>query len=190
MADPPRTIVLARHGKPEWDERTPIAGHALAGWIQGRDAAPIVAGYPPPPDLVRIAGSSGVLAASPLRRSLESAEAVAPGVPPVVNPLFREVFLPTEIRSGLRLPPKVWSSLARLVWYGGWSPGVESYAEARLRAARAATLLDELASAHASVLLVGHGILNGFIGRRLRQDGWSGPWFRPVRLWSYAVYRR
>jgi len=190
MAGPPRTIVLARHGKPEWDERTPIPGHALAEWIQGRDAAPIVASYAPPPDLVRIAGSSGVLAASPLRRSLESAEAVAPSVAPVVSPVFQEVFLPTEIRSGLRLPPKQWSSLARLAWYGGWSPGVESYPEARERAARAAKMLDELASAHTTVLLVGHGILNGFIGWRLRRAGWSGPWFRPRRLWSYAVYRR
>jgi broad specificity phosphatase PhoE len=183
-------IVLARHGKPDWDEKTPIPGRALAEWVRGRDAAPIDRSSRPPAELVRIAQSSRVLAASPLRRSIESAELVAPGIAPQVNSLFHEVFLPTAIPSGLRLRPTVWSSLARLAWYCGWSPGVETFAAARHRASRAAVVLAELALAHESVLLVGHGIQNGLIGRRLRRAGWSGPRFRTRRLWAFAVYRR
>lgn len=184
------TIVLARHGKPDWDEKTPIPGHALAGWVRGRDAAPIDPATLPPAELVQIARSSRVLAASPLRRSLESAEAVAPGVVPRIEPLFQEVFLPTDIRAGLRLRPQVWTSIARSAWYGGWSPGVESFTEARHRAAWAADVLVDLALTQESVLLVGHGIMNGLIGRRLRHAGWSGPRFRPRRLWAFAVYQQ
>jgi broad specificity phosphatase PhoE len=138
---------------------------------------------------VQIARSSGGLAASPLRRSLESAAAVAPNVAPHVNPLFREVFLPTAFHSGMRLRPKVWTTLARCAWYCGWSPGVESLPEALDRASRATAVLLELAAAHQSVLLTGHGLLNGFIGMRLRRAGWSGPRFRPRRYWAFAVYR-
>jgi broad specificity phosphatase PhoE len=184
------TIVLARHGKPDWDQKTPIPGHALAEWVRGRDAAPIDPSLPPPAELVRIARSSRVLAASTLRRSLESAALVAPGVAPQVNPLFREVFLPTNFHSSLRLRPKVWTSLARSAWYSGWSPGVESFAEARHRASLAATVLIELASAHESVLLVGHGLMDGLIGRRLRRSGWKGPRLRPRRLWAFDVFER
>lgn len=184
------TIVLARPGKPGWDERTPIPGHALAEWVRGRDNAPIDPSLAPPAELVQIARSSRVLAASTLRRSLESAALVAPGVKQQVNPLFREVFLPTDFHSGLRLPPKMWTSIARSAWYTGWSPGVESFAEARERAALAAMVLVELASAYESVLLVGHGLMDGLIGRRLRRSGWKGPRLRPRRLWSFDIFRR
>src|SRR6185436_3380847 len=34
-------IVLARHGRPAWDFRTPIAGHGLAEWLRGEAAAPL-----------------------------------------------------------------------------------------------------------------------------------------------------
>lgn len=187
---PHATIVLARHGKPAWDEKTPIPGHGLAAWVQGRDAAPIDPSLSPPAELVGIARSSRVLAASTLRRSIESAALVAPGVAPQVKELFGEVFLPTEIHAGLRLPPKVWTSIARSAWYTGWSPGVESFAEARKRAALAAMVLIELASAYESVLLVGHGLMDGLIGLRLRHAGWKGPRLRPRRLWSFDTYRR
>jgi broad specificity phosphatase PhoE len=184
------TIVLARHGKPAWDETTPIPGYALADWARGRDAAPIDPGDPPPAELVGIARSSRVLASSPLRRSLESAQAVAPGGAPRVDPLFREVALPAGIRAGLRLRPTLWSSLARLTWYLGWSPDIESYTAARERAALAAAALAGLAAAEETVLLVGHGIMNGMIGRRLRRAGWNGPWVRSRHHWAFMVYRR
>ena len=184
------TIVLARHGKPAWDHKTPIPGFSLATWVQGRDQAPLDPSFLPPAALAQLAGASRVIAASPLRRSLESAQVLAPGITPDVRPLFREVYLPTAIRSGLRLPPKLWSSLARGAWYLGWSPQVESLAGARVRASTAATILAALALAEDSVLLVGHGLMNGFIGRRLRRAGWSGPPVGTRRLWAFSVYRR
>lgn len=184
-----RVIVLARHGRPVCDTRTPIAGREVAEWSKGRDEAPIDRGFPPPAELVRVAQSSGVVAASTLRRSLESAAAVAPGAPPVVDPEYREVSLPTEIHSGVRMRPKAWTTLARIAWYCGWSPGVENLAEARDRAALAATSLIELAAAHHSVLLTGHGMFNGLIGKQLRDAGWSGPRMRPRRYWAFAMYQ-
>src|SRR4029450_11087073 len=103
-----RTIVLARHGRPAWDFRTPIPGHTLGEWTRGVDGAPLDLSYPPPEALRRLATGSDCVAASTLRRSLESARALAPGVVPVVDPVFREVPLPTANTATLRLPPKLW----------------------------------------------------------------------------------
>lgn len=184
------TIVLARHGRPAWDHTKPIPGYSLAAWVQGRDDAPLDPSHRPPAALERIANSSSVIAASTLRRSLESAHVLAPGTPADIRPLFREVDLPIGIRCGLRLPPKVWSSFARGAWYCGWSPLVESFAAARARASLAATSLAAIASAQGSVLLVGHALMNGLIGRRLRHAGWSGPWLHTRRFWGFASYER
>ncbi|HEV8599258.1 MAG TPA: histidine phosphatase family protein [Gemmatimonadales bacterium] len=184
------TIVLARHGRPVWDFATPIPGHALAEWIRGIDGAPIDRSLRPSPTLLELAHASRCIAASTLRRSLESAEILHPGEPPYVEPLFREVYLPTAIRSGLRLRPRVWTLLARIAWYCGWAPGVESFAEARRRATAAATRLTELARTRGQLLLIGHGQLNGLIGKRLRRAGWRGPWLRPRRYWAFAVYEQ
>ncbi|MEO8450346.1 MAG: histidine phosphatase family protein [Gemmatimonadota bacterium] len=183
-------IILARHGKPLWDSMTPIPGSALAEWVAGIDTAPIDPTYRPPAALERLARNSPAIAASPLRRSLESAALLAPGTAPLVDPLFREVWLPTAFNTKLRLPPKVWAVVARSAWYSGWSPHVESFPEARRRAATAATLLARLASVHGQVLLAGHGLMNGLIGKRLRRFGWHGPRLRPRRYWAYCVYDR
>jgi len=181
-------VVLARHGKPDWDSTTWIPGRDLGEWSRGRDAAPIDPAHQPSGQLRRIAASAHGLIASPLRRSLESAHLLSPKAIPLVDSVFREVELPTDIRSGLPLPPQVWVKLARTGWYAGWSPGAESYEDAKRRAALAAETLAELVLDHGCLLVVGHGIFNGLIGAELRREGWEGPRFRPRRLWAFGVY--
>ena len=181
-------VVLARHGKPDWDSTTWIPGRDLGEWSRGRDAAPIDPAHQPSGQLRRIAASAHGLIASPLRRSLESAHLLSPKAIPLVDSVFREVELPTDIRSGLPLPPQVWVKLARTGWYAGWSPGAESYEDAKRRAALAAETLAELVPDHGCLLVVGHGIFNGLIGAELRGEGWEGPRFRPRRLWAFGVY--
>jgi broad specificity phosphatase PhoE len=184
------TIVLARHGRPAWDLRTPIAGGSVGEWVRDVDVAPLDPSHPPPNELRRLAVAADCIAGSPLRRSVESAQVLAPGVAPVIDPQFREVYLPTSVRSRLRLPPKVWVFGLRMAWYCGWSPGVESHAAARRRAAAATARLVALTAAHPRVLLIAHGVMNGLIAAQLRRGGWRGPWVRPRRYWAFAVYER
>jgi broad specificity phosphatase PhoE len=184
------TIVLARHGRPGAPPRHWIPGRSLTDWVRARDLDPLDRGCRPPAELERIANGSGLIAASPLRRSLESVELLRPGCSPLVELLFREVYRPTALRTGVRLPPSLWSLFTRIAWYYGWSPGVESYAGARRRAAVATERLTALAAEHGSVLLVGHGLMDGLIGQRLRRAGWAGPPFRPRRYWAFTRYER
>jgi broad specificity phosphatase PhoE len=185
-----QTIVLARHGKPEWSDSTFISGHELADWVQGRDAAGIDPSLPPAPELRRIARSAGGFAASPLRRSIESLHLLAPEAIPYVDPVFREVEVPGRVPSPIPLPAQIYSKISRIAWYAGWSPRVESFSEARRRARKAAETLIEILPERGALLLVGHGIRNGLIGVRLRKMGWKGPHLRPRRLWAYGVYRK
>ena len=183
-------IILVRHGMPAWDFRTPISGREFAAWRQGEDAAPIDPSHRPSAALEGLVRDASCVAASTLRRSLESARLLAPATAPLIDATFREAELPSRIRLGLRLPPELWGLFARSAWFCGWSAGVESFRAARARAVRAATLLATCAAEHGTVALVGHGLMNVFIARRLRAAGWSGPRLTPQRHWGYASYER
>lgn len=75
-----KTIVLARHGKPEWSDSSLISRRELGEWVQGRNAAPIDPGHPPSPELRRIARTAKGFAEA-RRRAQKAAEmliAIAP----------------------------------------------------------------------------------------------------------------
>jgi len=185
-----KTIVLVRHGRIAWSFLTLIPGYALSEWRRGEDAAPLDTSYRPPPrgELERLIGTAASLAASPLRRSLESARFLAPAAKPLIDARFREADLPVAIRSAVRLPAKVWAGFARVAWFAGWADGVESFRAARARAASAAAILCEHAETGGAVVLVGHGLMNILIAGHLRAAGWRGPRLPSQRHWGYAVY--
>jgi len=183
-------IVLARHGRPAWDFRTPIAGHALAEWLRGEAEAPLAASPRPSPELEQFSRAAPCLVASPLRRSRDSARLLAPAAVPLIDPCFREAELPSGFGSGLRLRPLMWAGIARSAWFCGWSDGVESFKAARDRAASAASLLTRHAEQFGAVVLAGHGLMNILIGQRLRAAGWRGPLWPSPRHWSFGVFER
>jgi len=183
-------IVLARHGKLDWDFKTPIPGHGLAAWLRGERDAPLDPSHRPSPELERLARDATRLIATPLRRSLESARILAPSAVPLVDAHFQEPDLPCAIRSGVRLSPDVWSWLARTAWFCGWSAGVEPFKAARARARNAASILAAHAETQGVVVVVGHGLMNLFIARQLRRRGWRGPRLPLQRHWAFDVYER
>jgi len=182
------TIVLARHGRPLWDFRTPIPGHAFAAWRRGEDDAPLDASHRPTTELVKVSRMATCLFASPLRRSRESTRLLDPTTMPRIDACFREAELPCAFRSGLRLRPEAWSWLARSAWLCGWSAGVESFRAARERARQAASVLIGHAEQHGAVVLIGHGLMNFLIARQLRRNGWRGPRFPSSKHWAFDVY--
>jgi len=183
-------IILARHGRPAWDFRTPIPGHGLGEWLRGEADAPLDSSQRPSADLERLSRMAKCLVTSPLRRSRDSAQLLAPATAPLVDPCFREAELPCAIRSGLRLRPGLWEWLARSAWFCGWSGGAESFKAARARASRAASLLAAHAESSGAVVLVGHGLMNILIARQLRIAGWHGPRFPSPQHWTFGVYER
>jgi broad specificity phosphatase PhoE len=183
-------IILARHGRPAWDFRTPIPGHALAEWLRGEADAPLDESSRPSQELERLSRTAKCLVASPLRRSRDSAHVLVPSTAPLIDPCFREAELPSAIRSSVRLRPGIWAWLARVAWFCGWSAGVESFRAARERASKAASVLTGHAEASGAVVLVGHGLMNILIAQRLRTAGWRGSRYPSPRHWTFGVYER
>lgn len=183
-------IVLARHGRPDWDFKTPIPGHGLGAWVRGENIAPLDTSSRPGAELQQLARETSRVIATPLRRSLESARLLAPPVTPIVDAHCQEPDLPSALRTGVRLSPDVWAIFARTAWFFGWSPDVETFPAMRARASAAAAILVAHAEAQGMVLVVGHGLINFFIARQLRRRGWRGPRFPLQRHWSFSVYER
>ncbi|MCC9137441.1 phosphoglycerate mutase family protein [Pontibacter silvestris] len=72
-----------------------------------------------------------------------------------------------------RLPIKFWTTTARIKWILGIKgKGVESFADAKKRAKKAANLLDRATEEKPKVVLVAHGFLNRYIKKNLENMGW------------------
>ena len=165
---------LVRHGRPDIDDQLPIRGSDFKPWVDAYDAAPLDASVQPSDELRGLAASAGCIVTSTLRRSLESAALLGAATPTLSDAAFREAEIPGALLGG-RWGPHHWAKLFRIAWYFGYSPGVESFSAARARARVAAAQLDQLASQHTSVMLVAHGMINGYVAWALRSRGWRGP---------------
>ncbi|EMR02926.1 histidine phosphatase family protein [Cesiribacter andamanensis] len=76
-------------------------------------------------------------------------------------------------RIRMRLPLKYWTTTARIKWMLGLDrEGLESFSEAKERARKAASLLDDASRTTPKVVLVAHGFLNRYIKRNLEREGW------------------
>jgi broad specificity phosphatase PhoE len=167
-------ILLVRHGRPVCDHASRIPGCDFTRWVDAYDRAPLDVRSQPSAGLRAQVATIHCLVTSTMRRAVDSAAVLAPGRTALTTPLFDEAGVPTAIRTRLPLAPGHWDVIARGAWFMGWSPGVESFTEARVRATRAADRLADLAAEHDSVMLVGHGMLNTLIARALRRNGWAG----------------
>ena len=167
-------ILLVRHGRPVCEHASRIRGCDFARWVNAYESAALDVRSRPSAELLAQAATSPCLVTSTMRRAVESAAVLSPGRTPLTNPLFDEAGIPTAMRTRLALAPAHWDAIARSAWFLGWSPGVESFKEASVRADRAADRLAHLAAEHESVMLVGHGMLNTLIAKALRRNGWTG----------------
>ena len=185
-------IVLVRHGPPDVtpDERRPIAGTDLGQWYRRYNDVGLAPLSSPPETLREAAGVAGCIVASDLRRAIESANLLAGSNQVHLDPDLREVGFPEGLNASTRLPPGMWVMIARAVWLANRCDCDESKGAARQRAVRLADRLGDLARAHTSVVAVGHGWFNLFVGRELRRKGWRGPRLAPHGYWASAEYER
>jgi broad specificity phosphatase PhoE len=79
-----------------------------------------------------------------------------------------------ERRIRMRLPLRYWTTTARIKWMLGIDrDGLESFGEARERARKAASLLEDATQTNPKAVLVAHGFLNRYIKRNLEKSGWQ-----------------
>lgn len=164
-------IILMRHGRPDIANSGAIGSRDMPGWISRYNEADTGSDVPPPTSR-QLAARAGTVISSDLPRALSSLKAL--GCEPMhTDALYREAELPVYGVGGLRLSPLVWSGIFRVLWLCGASGHAETLQGAKQRAVKAAGNLATFAgNAESPVLLMGHGMMNRLIARRLLSQGW------------------
>lgn len=181
----PHPIWLARHLPSAHASTARINGREFSTWSATYDAVGLGPDAAPNREMVELAARCTVLC-SPLPRAIETA-ALAGAVEPVVAPILARAVRPDVPFTFVRLRPKMWRAVTRVVWQFGWATAVETPQQARSRAADAAAQLAALAS-HGEVLVIGHNYFNSLIGSALRRRGWSGPRLPSTRYGRASVF--
>lgn len=182
-------IHLVRHAKVAYvhPERW-INAAGVRRFEDGYNAAPIHDESHPPAELLDLAATADVLAASDMRRAIASAQRLAPGREPHVSPLLREITLepPEWLRVPLPLVAWDWLSFTQVSSYLRRSTD-----HAFMRRGELATdWLTQRTTGTARVVAVTHGGFRRILDHRLVARGWNRA-ARPRThenwsVWSYT----
>lgn len=179
-----------RHGRPAINTQQWLSALSFGAWVGHYNAAAIDLVNPPPAAAVSQVSQASYVLCSTLPRSLTSAIALGVQTPDCIDEAFRELEIPhAEWRYPI-LPVSLWLVLFRMLWVFGYHRHTESFAAAKVRGSNCANTLSQLAGTHGNVLFIGHGSLNWFIARALRQAGWRSSDSTPRQYWQYAVFSR
>jgi broad specificity phosphatase PhoE len=179
-------VVLVRHGR---------SAHVHAGWIdlqgfhrwrEAYEAAGILAGETPPPELRSVAERAGAVVASDAPRAIESARLLAPDREVITSPLLREMDLPPPALRWVRLPLVGWALAYGVRWlFGGMNSRAHASPAEMDRAREAARWLIGIAERHGPVVAVTHATFRGLLAQALAEEGWlCGTRTRRAPHWS------
>ncbi len=181
-------IVLVRHGKPDVEKYTSGEDGSYREWLKKYNAAGINKLDKPPAELVKLIGEFDVVLSSDLKRAVDSAQALANGKEIIKDKVFREFELPESKRKLPRFSPGVWSLIFRILWFTGYSNKSENFSDAKERIRSSADKLIELSEDHSGIVLIGHGLMNRFIGRELIKRGWKKHGRTGSSYWGFSEY--
>lgn len=184
------TLIIARHGKPALSRKTFMTWRGYRDWWILYDEGGLAEGQKIPKRLLGWVKKADLIVSSPLRRSVESAELAAGRPVDVLNAGLVEAALPPPHLFGLKLRPKSWGTLSRIVWYFGWSDGMENHREARARVEGMCDVLAEHASGGKIVYVSAHGWINRMLKGSLRKRGWKMKSQNGDLHWSFRRYER
>lgn len=183
-------IVLLRHGKPDINSKVITNPLDLKNWIKKYDEVDLLKTSLPSEETVKLAAECNYIVCSSLKRSIKSAERVLGNDKYNVDKEFREVGLPHGNKSYPKLKLGTLAAIFRILWLFGYSNNCESIKDGEKRAEKAAAKLIGLADKYETVMFVGHAILNYFISKELRKDGWKGPTVPSRTFWDYGIYEK
>ncbi|HIQ27192.1 MAG TPA: hypothetical protein EYH42_01660 [Sulfurovum sp.] len=180
-------IILIRHAKVLLESKEKISASQMNIWVEKYNNAPIDTTLPSKEVIQRINDAHFVLASS-LSRTVDSLEVI--GVEPIEeNSLFDEIDLPKTQGFLLKLSPKMWLVLLRLMMLVGFGKKSKVYTEAKHRAKRASDHLIHLANKHESIALMGHGGMHWLLSRELERLGWECiEHSNGSKNWGFKVY--
>jgi broad specificity phosphatase PhoE len=183
------TITLIRHAKVLAKEDTRLYASEVPGWVEHYNEAPIEETLPEDAVIQQIKRANVVVETS-LSRTHDSL--VLLGVEANVrDSVFDEAEVPSGKIPYIKLYPRQWLVVLRLMMLVGMGKGSSSLKASKSRAIQAANELIVLAQRKESVVLMGHGGMNWLIAKALEKEGWSciedG---YSSKNWGYKVYEK
>lgn len=166
-------IILVRHGEPALHKK---------GWRTRKEAMTFIKQYdsvgvyaPKHHPVMLAAGDVEIIFTSTLQRSVSTAEQLFQGSEnQKAEAVFREFERKVFWFPNVKLPLSWWMTGSRLLWLMGINKrGIESFADAKQRAKEAVMLLEEETTENGKVLLVSHGLLNHYLAKYLKKNGWN-----------------
>lgn len=159
-------------------------------WMEAYGNIDIIKGDMIPRETIKVIQGAKLVVSSDSKQAVQSAVKLTESLSFIQSSLFREAVIPSHfpVPKWLKCRHNTWVIFGRVLWVMGYSKGVESYGEAKLRAKQAADTLIGYATVFQRIVLVGHGYFNMLIGLELRARGWNGlPTFQ-VKPWGCTVY--
>ena len=142
---------------------SPIYAREVKDWVNRYNLAAVAKDSTPTDEAISYASNTRTVVCSSLLRSSMSAEILKINVTLSPDQEMVEAGIPYAEWGGIRLSPKYWAVLFRLLWFLGYSKNSESYSQAKNRAIVAAGKLAQQAVKDGPVLFVGHGIFNKYL---------------------------
>jgi len=139
--------------------------------------------------VTKILNDSDKIFSSDLRRSIDSLALLGKSSDEQ-DGVFNEVEMPYSKRKWIKLYPDMWLTLFKSLWLLGYSSHSESLKEAKVRAEEAMKKLVNSSNSHHTVTLLGHEIINKFIGEALVKNGWKKKGGQGMKNWSYTVFEK
>lgn len=170
----PRQIITIRHARPDLERLSRYTATQAQQYTADYDRAPIEAFADN--TFVLAAGELPRVYASTLPRAYLTAEALFGREMAIErSDLFIELEREVPIfPDRLKLPLRYWQVLNRAQYFGGRRyERIESFARARVRIRKAATVLEAVARHEGAALVVAHGLFNFFLGIALQRRGWK-----------------
>ncbi len=167
------TIIIARHGKPALSRKVKLTWREYRLWWKEYDKGGLEAEQKIPKRLKTWTMKADVVISSSLRRAIESAELASGRAPDFTYDELIEAALPSPYLGPLKIRPKSWGTWSRIVWYCGWSDGMESHGDARARANAMCDVLADHAKDGKIIYVSGHGWFNRMLKGSLMKRGWK-----------------
>lgn len=183
-------IIIVRHGKPALSRKLQLDWRGYRAWWQEYDAGGLAEKQKIPKKVKRLASIADVVISSPLPRAVESAQRVAGRAPDKIWPELVEAALPSPHLGPLKLRPKTWGTYSRIVWYWGWSDGMENHGAARRRAEKVCDKLAVEAAGGKLVFVTAHGWFNRMVKGSLKKRGWTCVSQNGDLHWSFRRFER
>ncbi|MGJ8562085.1 MAG: histidine phosphatase family protein [Alphaproteobacteria bacterium] len=183
-------IIIVRHGKPSLSKKVRLTWSEFLDWWKRYDESGLAPKQKIPKKIIAYAKEADVIVSSSLPRAVESAELAAGRAPDFIEDGLIEAALPAPPTGPLKMGPKSWGTFSRILWYVGWSGGMESHREARVRAEHMCDVLAEHASGGKMVFVTAHGWFNRMVKGSLQKRGWKCVKQNGDLHWSHRRFER